>query len=925
MAPRISRREFLTSSIMAGVAVQINFLRPAEALPLPEQLDPSWIGADGRPKHRLDAIAKVTGSKVFARDFRARDMPGWPQTQSHAFLIRATKADRTFESIDLTVLGPDLQPDRIVLAEDLARDGISVPDPSYFGPGGPKLYGEVFLVPAGQVPYLIGEPVALLIYHDFARYDAAKRSAKFNEAIVRYGAVTGPRQLENYYSERHVRIGGDNPSGPDRLTTKLSGSFNDNDIVWADANGGLAAAAELRGQTSGPDAGTLVLQRDFEVPFYDASAMEADNGNVWYDASGKGLHVIFATQSAHWDVEMITTMVKASRFGLDRIDGSFTNTVGYGTKDHSIFPLYCAIAGLYAEGRPVRLANDRFEQFQSTMKAHAFSMKETLAVDKATGKFTTMIADFVCHGGGRCNYTPWVASGGISFVESSYYIRSSDISVVGLASRAVEAGSTRGFGAIQGNAATEMLVDEIAAELGLDPIELRQRNLYRLGDIDPRGVPRGGTPRGGDILAKAAAHPVWTDRAARKTAFETADPGKRYGVGFALTTKGYGPGGATVSLAFDKTGRLSMRSAVLDIGTGSATTQATIVARIVGKAPDENAFSLIDWPEMPLNTKYAGSPEEQAALDADPHYTRSIVADMSYSNSVNVFAFCAEQAARSLLTLSLWPAALALWNETGGALALADAQVTPEGLAAPGKPALPFPALAAKAHEMGGIVAMTVHTVRNEDLSTAEAEFDVPGVGRHKLGIDALAVQYGEGAPAERKALMTTAGFQFVDRSNLSFRGTSNPPRLSNYSTTGILVELAVDLASGEIEMLSHHTILDCGPQVVPAFVSGQVQGGTAMGIGFALHEYLPPFEDGAGDGTWNWNRYRLPRGHDVAVWTQTAEVLPPVSAEEQPKGIGEVVTMAIIPATANAVAHALGRRFYSFPITAEKVLEALS
>ena len=36
-------------------------------------------------------------------DFRARDLPGWPSEQSHAFLIHATQADRTFEGIDLSV------------------------------------------------------------------------------------------------------------------------------------------------------------------------------------------------------------------------------------------------------------------------------------------------------------------------------------------------------------------------------------------------------------------------------------------------------------------------------------------------------------------------------------------------------------------------------------------------------------------------------------------------------------------------------------------------------------------------------------------------------------------------------------------------------------------------------------------------------
>ena len=102
--------------------------------------------------------------------------------------------------------------------------------------------------------------------------------------------------------------------------------------------------------------------------------------------------------------------------------------------------------------------------------------------------------------------------------------------------------------------------------------------------------------------------------------------------------------------------------------------------------------------------------------------------------------------------------------------------------------------------------------------------------------------------------------------------------------------------------------------------MSGQLQGGLAMGIGHALHEYLPLYEDGPGDGTWNFNRYTLPRATDVAVWKQTGEVLPALSDTDPPKGMAEVVMIAVVPAIVNAIAHAIGQRFRELPVTAEKV-----
>src|SRR5690625_6910045 len=89
---------------------------------------------------------------------------------------------------------------------------------------------------------------------------------------------------------------------------------------------------------------------------------------------------------------------------------------------------------------------------------------------------------------------------------------------------------------------------------------------------------------------------------------------------------------------------------------------------------------------------------------------------------------------------------------------------------------------------------------------------------------------------------------------------------------------------------MSHHSVLDRGKVIVPELVSGQQQGGVAMGIGHALMEEFPMYEDGPGDGTWNFNRYKLPRGEDVAVWTQTAEYLPPLTDTSPPKGLAEVV-----------------------------------
>ena len=117
-------------------------------------------------------------------------------------------------------------------------------------------------------------------------------------------------------------------------------------------------------------------------------------------------------------------------------------------------------AALYGAGVPIRLANDRYEQFQSGIKRHAFDIRYQLAVDKKDNSFKIFRADMSCDGGGRINYSPSVAAVGATAAQSIYYMPQNDLSVTAYHSRGVEAGSMRGYGTLQTMAATEMMVDE---------------------------------------------------------------------------------------------------------------------------------------------------------------------------------------------------------------------------------------------------------------------------------------------------------------------------------------------------------------------------------------------------------------------------------------------------------------------------------
>ncbi|HEV3429526.1 MAG TPA: molybdopterin cofactor-binding domain-containing protein [Paraburkholderia sp.] len=944
----LSRRGFLKASMLAGVAVYVAPFgsRAFAALFEEKLLTPvKWDSATGAPKFRIDGIAKVTGSKVFARDIRAADMPHWPQQQAHALILRTTQADRLYEGFDLGLLGDDLKPDRVVTADDLARDGVAFP----------AFYGDDMLLPAGKTPAYLGHAVAILIYHDFARFRFAKDALKFRDDVIRYGAQTGPLERDPWGTFRFVRVGGKTAYDDDVYSSLkdapvFPSMMRKHAPVWPDGNEhgkldeqGMFHAGRIADELDHPSADWLVFDREYNTQSIDTAALEPDNANVWYDAATQSLHMVVPTQSPLEVADAAAGMVAKCRFPVKQLFLHPCYTVGYGSKDHYNVPFYGLVAALYGDGRPVRFANDRYEQFQTSIKRHAFKMHYRIAVDRKTGMLQSFKGDFEANGGGRCNFSPSVAMVGATAAQSIYYFPKNDFAAVAIASRAIDAGSARGYGTLQSMAATEMAVDEIAAQLGVDPIDFRIKNALRSGMKNSQGAIPAGAIRVDDVLERAKAHPLWTQRAKRKTEYEAANPGKRYGVGFACVQKDFGTG-SEASLAkveIDENGQISLYHTGAEIGTGMSTSQAVAVAKWLGKPAAEIRVAVTDWPDLPVVTSgdpYMMSQADQDHASVNPRWTPNIASPSSATNSAFYFTHSTREAARVVFRLGLWPAAMAIWGQgIGGGQAaplvvrIEDARWVDGKLTAAGLEPLPLERIAKQAHAMGLATGAAVHVFNR--WQWAEAEFDIGG-SIERMPIDALSLRYGKGdgnaapaAPVAPTTLPVTAnGYRVLDRKRVFIPPMSrNNAAVTYYSAVGTLVELAVHEASGKVELLTHHSIMECGNQISPQLVSGQLQGGLAMGIGHALHEYLPLYEDGPGNGTWNFNRYTLPRASDVAVWSQSGEVLPPLSETDPPKGIAEVVMIPVVGALVNGIAHAIGHRFTDLPVTPQKIQEVLA
>src|SRR6202167_2402678 len=141
----ISRRELVKLAMSSGIA--LSFARAAlaesltfdarETLPGNQSWNPAPTGAG-----RIDGPAKVSGAKLYASDFRAADLPGWPANTSHAILVRAPNATHVYTGIDLARVSGPLKPAVVVTASDLDKIGTRVPE----------FYAGDLFCPAGTTP-----------------------------------------------------------------------------------------------------------------------------------------------------------------------------------------------------------------------------------------------------------------------------------------------------------------------------------------------------------------------------------------------------------------------------------------------------------------------------------------------------------------------------------------------------------------------------------------------------------------------------------------------------------------------------------------------------------------------------------------------------------------------------------------------------
>ena len=326
------------------------------------------------------------------------------------------------------------------------------------------------------------------------------------------------------------------------------------------------------------------VESRFDLPRQEHAYLETECG--WAHVAENGQLVIVAsTQSPFRDRAEV-----ASALGLDldgvRIIAPYLGGA-FGGKDGATVQVLLALAALNSGGRPVKMYWDREESFLVSVKRLSGHAHYRLGAD-AEGFFHALECTIDLDNGPYEHLGGEVLALAVEHAGGPYRIPHTYIRGRCVYTNNPAGGPFRGFGVPQVSAAMEQMVDMLAAELNMTPLEIRTRNAVRQGDRNSVGVTLTQSTGAVDCLERLAQHPLWVERAEWKN---TAGPWKRRGVGIACLAHGSGygpivPDYANASIELTLAGTFRITCGVSDMGQGNASTCLQIGGHILNQECD---------------------------------------------------------------------------------------------------------------------------------------------------------------------------------------------------------------------------------------------------------------------------------------------------------------------------------------------------
>lgn len=492
-------------------------------------VDAAWTEV-GRARPHESAVLHVLGQATYTDDIR--ETAG----TLHAALGLSGRAHARIAAIDLE----PVRASRGVVAVLTAADIPGLND------CGPIVHDDPILAD-GLVQY-VGQPVFIVIADS---HDNARRAAR--------RAVVGYEDLPAILTPQAARAAGSYVLPPMRLAR-------------GDAERAFAAApCRVKGELS------VGGQEQFYLEGQIAYAIPGED---------RGMHVYCSTQHPS---EM--QHVVAHALGLHshhvtvecrRMGG------GFGGKE-SQSALWAAAAAIAAArtGRPVKLRADRDDDMLVTGKRHCFHYEYEVGYD-LEGRILAAKVDMVSRAGYSADLSGPVATRAVCHFDNSYYLSDVDIRAACGKTNTQSNTAFRGFGGPQGAIAIEYVIDEIARNLGRDPLDIRRLNFY--GKTERNVTPYGQVIVDNVIHELVAELEQTSDYRARRAAIEDwnrASPVLKKGLaltpvkfGIAFNVTHLNQAGALVHVYVD--GSILVNHGGTEMGQGINTKVMQVVAHELG-------------------------------------------------------------------------------------------------------------------------------------------------------------------------------------------------------------------------------------------------------------------------------------------------------------------------------------------------------
>jgi carbon-monoxide dehydrogenase large subunit len=542
----------------------------------------------GVPLPRLDGYEKVTGQARFTADLR-------PARVLHARVVRSTQAHARLLRLDCSAARACPGVRAVLCVENLPRDSHT---------GEPRRYGSAL---SDQTPLAwervryAGEPLAVIVAVDA---DTAERACEL--VTIEYeplpillhprhsaqpGAALIHPALEGY---QHVDMIRPRPASNIAHTYRLR---------YGDVERGRASAA-------------LVVENEYWLPWIAHAQLEPHAALAQYD--GRRLTLWSSTQSPFYVRETV-----AGLLGMDSTDVRVQTGYiggGFGGKsDVTIEPLL-AIVAHHLPGLPIELVLTREEMFQGTANGRGCWGWMRTAVDEQ-GMLLSQEADLYFGSGAYADYSVWISQGGGHNSGGPYFIPNLDLQSHAVYTNTPPTGAYRGYGHPEIHWMVERQMDIIARRIGMDPYELRLKNLLRPGQVNAIGQVMKTSNGRADLCLKAV-------RDALGSPQPPTLPNRRRASGLACFMKSpvmktNAQSGAL--LKFNEDGSATLHTGSIEMGQGVATILTQIAAetlripveRIRYTATVDTDYSPLEWQTVASHSTWAvGSAVRMAAEDA---------------------------------------------------------------------------------------------------------------------------------------------------------------------------------------------------------------------------------------------------------------------------------------------------------------------